>query len=122
VIFVKREGDDILFSTIRGRRKTTNMVRDPRVSLLVHSVPIQDETSAYATIAGTVELTDDPAGAFHQVMYDLYMGGATPPAEPGAQRVIFGSDRRRSTSRRRTRAPPSSSRHVLGELRLVHQR
>jgi PPOX class probable F420-dependent enzyme len=88
VIFVKREGDDVLFSTIRGRRKMTNMVRDPRVSLLVHSVPIHDENSTYATIAGTVELTDDPAGAFHQVMYDLYMGGATPPPEPGAQRVI----------------------------------
>ena len=39
VIFVKRDGDDILFSTIKGRRKTANMQRDPRVSLLVHSLP-----------------------------------------------------------------------------------
>jgi len=121
VIFVKREGDDILFSTIRGRRKTTNMVRDPRVSLLVHSVPIQDETSTYATIAGTVELTDDPAGAFHQVMYDLYMGGATPPAEPGAQRVIVRI-RHKVYVPPTYRAPAPSSRHVLGEMGLVHQR
>ena len=35
-----------------------------------------------------MELTDDPAGAFHQVMYDLHMGGATPPPEPGAERLI----------------------------------
>jgi PPOX class probable F420-dependent enzyme len=88
VIFVKRDGDDILFSTIKGRRKTTNMRRDPRVNLLVHSLPVEDEESTYATISGTVELTDDPDGSFHQVMYDIHMGGATPPPEPGAQRLI----------------------------------
>lgn len=88
VIFVKREGDDILFSTIKGRRKTTNMLRDPRVNLLVHSLPVEDADSTYNTISGTVELTDDPDGSFHQVMYDIHMGGATPPPEPGAERLI----------------------------------
>ncbi|HXA33640.1 MAG TPA: PPOX class F420-dependent oxidoreductase [Acidimicrobiales bacterium] len=85
VIFVKREGDHILFSTIKGRRKTTNMIRDPRVNLLVHSLPALGPS--YATISGTVELTDDPDASFHQVMYDIHMGGATPPPEPGAERV-----------------------------------
>ncbi|MDQ1422970.1 MAG: hypothetical protein QOD72_468 [Acidimicrobiaceae bacterium] len=84
VIFVKRDGDDILFSTINGRRKTTNMRRDPRVNLLLHSL----ETNTYATISCTIQLTDDPDASFHQVMYDLYMGGDTPPPEPGAERVI----------------------------------
>jgi PPOX class probable F420-dependent enzyme len=87
VIFVKPDGEDILFSTIEGRRKTTNMRRDPRVTLMLHS--LSDATlSAYATIEGTVEVTDDPDGSFHQVMYDLHMGGATPPPEPGAQRLM----------------------------------
>jgi PPOX class probable F420-dependent enzyme len=86
VIFVKRDGDDILFSTIKGRRKTVNMSRDPRVNLLVHGLPVAGP--AYATISGTVELTDDPDGAFHDEMYGMHMGGATPPPEPGAQRVI----------------------------------
>jgi PPOX class probable F420-dependent enzyme len=86
VIFVKRDGDDILFSTIKGRRKTVNMNRDPRVNLLVHGLPVVGP--AYATISGTVELTDDPDGAFHDEMYGMHMGGATPPPEPGAQRVI----------------------------------
>jgi PPOX class probable F420-dependent enzyme len=85
VIFVMREGDDILFSTVKGRRKTTNMARDPRVNLLLHGLPVGGPN--YATISGTVELTDDPDGAFHQVMYDIHMGGATPPPEPGAKRV-----------------------------------
>jgi PPOX class probable F420-dependent enzyme len=93
VIFVKRDGDDILFSTIKGRRKTINMSRDPRVNLLIHGLPVDRPNYAgdgpnYATISGTVELTDDPTPAFHQEMYDIHMGGATPPPEPGVQRVI----------------------------------
>ena len=88
VIFVKPDGDDILFSTIEGRRKTANMSRDPRVTLLLHSLTASAAGSAYATVHGTVELTDDPGGAFHEVMYDLHMGGATPPPEPGARRLI----------------------------------
>jgi PPOX class probable F420-dependent enzyme len=87
VIFVRPDGEDILFSTIDGRRKTANIVRDPRVTLLLHSLPAS-ATSAYATIYGTAELTDDPDEAFHQGMYDLHMGGATPPPEPGAHRFI----------------------------------
>jgi PPOX class probable F420-dependent enzyme len=101
VIFVKADGDDILFSTIKGRRKTANMQRDPRVSLLVHSLPGADGEITYAVISGTVELTDDPEGSFHQVMYDLHMGGATPPPEPGAQRLIV------RLRPRHTYAPPS---------------
>jgi PPOX class probable F420-dependent enzyme len=93
VIFVKRDGDHILFSTIKGRRKTTNMIRNPRVNLLIHGLPVDGPNYAgdgpnYATISGTVQLADDPHGAFHQEMYDLHMGGATPPPEPEAQRVI----------------------------------
>ena len=87
VIFVKPDGSDILFSTVKGRRKTANMRRDPRVSLLVHSLPGAAGEITYAVISGTVELTDDPGGSFHRVMYDLHMGGATPPPEPGAERL-----------------------------------
>jgi PPOX class probable F420-dependent enzyme len=86
VIFIKREGDDILFSTIMGRRKTTNMARDSRVNLLVQGLPVLGPN--YATISGTVELLDDPDASFHQEMYDFHMRGATPPPEPGAERVI----------------------------------
>jgi PPOX class probable F420-dependent enzyme len=103
-IFVKPDGDDILFSTIEGRRKTANMRRDPRATLLLHSLAASATDSAYATIHGTVEFTDDPGGAFHQVMYDLYMGGGTPPPEPGAHRLIV-----RVRPRRAYALPPYSS-------------
>jgi PPOX class probable F420-dependent enzyme len=93
VIFVKRDGGDILFSTIRGRRKTINMTSNPRVNLLIHGLPVDRPNDAgdgpnYASIFGTVEFTDDPDGTFHDEMYGLHMGGALPPPEPGAQRVI----------------------------------
>lgn len=88
VIFVKPDGDDILFSTIEGRRKTTNLLRDPRVTLLLHSLNASATDSAYAAVHGTAEVTDDPDGAFHQVIYGLYVGGSTPPPEPGAHRLI----------------------------------
>jgi PPOX class probable F420-dependent enzyme len=83
VIFVTRDGDDILFSTIKGRRKTINMVANPQVNLLVQSL----EEDTYATISGTVTMVDDPDGSFHQAMYDLFMDGAPTPPEPGAERV-----------------------------------
>jgi len=87
-LFVKREGDEILFSTIKGRRKAKNLLRNPRVNLLAHRLPVGSEGVAYVTVSGTVEFTDDPDGAFHQVIYGQYMGGGTPPPEPGAERLI----------------------------------
>jgi PPOX class probable F420-dependent enzyme len=84
VIFVIEEGNDLVFSTIKGRRKTTNMQRDPRANLLLHGL----ESWTWVTVSGPVTLVDDPDGAFHQVMYDRYMDGAPTPPEPGAERVI----------------------------------
>lgn len=83
VIFVLRDGDTVLFSTIRGRLKTRNMERDGRVSLLI----LHKETGQYMEIRGSVRITDDPEGTFHEEMYARYMNGATPPPEPGASRV-----------------------------------
>ena len=83
VIFVKREADAVVFSTIRGRRKTRNMERDPRVSLLALA-----PSGRYVEIRGSVDITDDPEKALLHEMYERYMGGATPPPEPEAARVI----------------------------------
>ena len=113
VILVKPDGDDIYFSTIKGRRKTANMQRDPRVSLLVHSLPGADGEFTYAVISGPVELTDDPDGSFHQVMYDLHMGGAAAPVEPGAERLIVRLRPRASTP---CRPSPGPSIGRLGSL------
>jgi PPOX class probable F420-dependent enzyme len=84
VIFVKRDGDTVVFSTIKGRLKTRNMARDPRVSLLV----ADKENPRYVEIRGTVEITEDPEKRLLFEMYDRYMGGMTPPPEPNAERLI----------------------------------
>ena len=83
VIFVKRDDDTVVFSTIKGRLKTRNMMRDPRVSLLVAA-----NVGRYVEIRGTVEITDDPEKKLLHEMYARYMGGKTPSAEPAAERLI----------------------------------
>lgn len=83
-IFVLEDGDTVVFSTLEGRLKTRNMQRDPRVSLLVVGV----EDTRYVEIRGHVEITEDPENTLGQKMYDRYMGGATHPDEPGAERLI----------------------------------
>jgi PPOX class probable F420-dependent enzyme len=84
VIFIKRDGDTLAFSTIKGRLKTRNMTRDPRVSVLV----LAQQTGRYVEIRGTVDITDDPEKSLLYEMYDRYMGGAQPPPEPDAERLI----------------------------------
>jgi PPOX class probable F420-dependent enzyme len=84
VIFVKRDGETVVFSTIKGRLKTRNMARDPRVSLLV----VDKEKGRYVEIRGSVEITDDPEKRLLYEMYDRYMGGMPPPPEPEAERLI----------------------------------
>jgi PPOX class probable F420-dependent enzyme len=82
VIFVKREGDEVVFSTVKGRLKTRNMARDPRVSLLV-----TESVGRYVEIRGAVTITDDPEKVLLHEMYDRHMGGQTPPPE-NEDRVI----------------------------------
>ncbi|MGW7417123.1 PPOX class F420-dependent oxidoreductase [Streptomyces sp. NPDC054863] len=53
-VWVKREGDDVLFSTTVGRRKEKNLSRDPRVTVLVQPA---DAPYTYAEIRGSVEMT-----------------------------------------------------------------
>jgi PPOX class probable F420-dependent enzyme len=83
VIFVKRDGDTVVFSTIKGRLKTRNMARDPRASLLVLA-----NAGRYLETRGTVDITDDPDKLLLHEMYRRYMGGETPPPEPDAERLI----------------------------------
>ena len=84
VIFIKCDGDTVVFSTIKGRLKTRNMGRDPRVSLLV----ADKQQARYVEIRGSVEIADDPEKRLLYEMYDRYMGGAAPPPEADADRLI----------------------------------
>jgi PPOX class probable F420-dependent enzyme len=56
VIWVKRDGGDVVFSTIRGRRKTRNMERDPRVSLCMYDPA---DPYLYTEIRGRIEMVEE---------------------------------------------------------------
>jgi PPOX class probable F420-dependent enzyme len=84
IVWIRRDGDDVLFSTIRGRRKTANLAADPRVSVLVTDAA---DCYRYAEIRGRAEITDDPAAALIEELAIKYTGESF-GERPGEQRVI----------------------------------
>ncbi len=73
VVWIGRDGNDVLFSTLWGRRKTTNLQRDARATLLVFP---KDNPYQYVEIRGTVTLEDDPTAAYIDEMSLKYTGNA----------------------------------------------
>ena len=84
IVWAKRDGDDVLFSTIKGRRKYANLVRDGRATALVY--PEQD-AYRYAEVRGTVTMTDDPGAELINELALKYTGQPFGD-RPGEQRVI----------------------------------
>ncbi|GAA2644388.1 PPOX class F420-dependent oxidoreductase [Paractinoplanes durhamensis] len=84
VVWVKRDGDDLLFSTIRGRVKTRNMERDPRVSLCAYDPA---NPYVYFTVEGTVGLDEAGGDALIDELSRKYDGKAWTPT-PDAVRVV----------------------------------
>jgi PPOX class probable F420-dependent enzyme len=84
VVWAKTDGDDVLFSTIKGRRKFTNLTADPRATILVYEA---NNPYAYAEVRGTVSITDDPSADLINELALKYTGE---PFEkrPHEQRVI----------------------------------
>ena len=87
VVWVRRDGDDVLFMIGIGSRKERNIRRDPRVSVLV-SPP--DEPYTYAAVHGVatfeperaVELRDELAVKYIGVTYPEHVR-RTPEAAAG---------------------------------------
>lgn len=91
VVWAARDGDDVLISTTKGRRKHQNLQRDPRVTVLVSP---KDAPYSYVEVRGTaVEMTEEPddpdARALIDRMAHEYMGADRYPLddETGEQRV-----------------------------------
>jgi PPOX class probable F420-dependent enzyme len=80
-MWVGRDGDDLVFSTVEGR----NMLRDPRVSV---SILDSADPENYVELRGRVTMTPDPDRLLHIQLSHKYDG--TDPGEdrPGAHRVI----------------------------------
>jgi PPOX class probable F420-dependent enzyme len=85
VVWVKREGDTLLFTTTRQRQKGRNLARDPRIS-----VSIYDHDDPYTTveIRGSAQLIEDEHNTLGTELSQRYLG-EDPPADPaGTDRVI----------------------------------
>jgi PPOX class probable F420-dependent enzyme len=85
VIWVTRDGDALLFSTTRQRRKGRNLARDPRISVLVVDA---DDPYNYVEIRGRAELTDDPDDALGNELTHKYMDQDAPPEPESVRRII----------------------------------
>jgi PPOX class probable F420-dependent enzyme len=86
VIWITRDGGDVLFSTVKGRRKAANLERDPRATLLVYP---GDRPYSYLEVRGTVTFTDDPDGSLIHELARKYTGAERwEKDEPGTPRVI----------------------------------
>ncbi|WP_155343274.1 PPOX class F420-dependent oxidoreductase [Acrocarpospora pleiomorpha] len=85
VVWVRTDGDDILFSTVKGRRKHRNLERDPRTSILIVD---PSDPYVYAEIRGRVTLIDDPTGALIQELSQKYYKRPFAEANPDNERVI----------------------------------
>ena len=71
VVWVSRDGGDLLISTTRGRRKALNMLRDPRVGLTVFDPADPD---LYVEIRGTATVTEDTGRAVAVRIAEEYLG------------------------------------------------
>jgi PPOX class probable F420-dependent enzyme len=86
VVWVKRDGDDILFALPKSRRKTANLNRDPRAAVVIF-----DAASPYESVQvqGIASIEDDPDGTLIDELSHKYTGGPYPGfAGPNPQWVI----------------------------------
>ncbi|MER6100279.1 PPOX class F420-dependent oxidoreductase [Streptomyces sp. NPDC001728] len=71
VVWVGRDGDDLLISSQEGRRKIKNIRADARVSLTVHD---RRDPELYAEIRGTATVAEDTGRALAVALAEKYEG------------------------------------------------
>jgi PPOX class probable F420-dependent enzyme len=84
-MWVGRDGDDLLFSTVEGRVKHRNMLRDPRVSVAVLDAA---DPENYVELRGSVTMTPDIGRKIDTQLSWKYDGKDPDPDRPGAVRVV----------------------------------
>ena len=71
LVWIGRDGDDVVISTAAGRRKERNIRRDPRVSL---SVWDRADPERYAEIRGQAAIHPDPGRELAVELAEKYEG------------------------------------------------
>ncbi|WP_328693676.1 PPOX class F420-dependent oxidoreductase [Streptomyces phaeochromogenes] len=85
VVWFKREGDTVLFSSTDGRQKIRNLRRDPRISISVY-----DLANPYTSveIRGTAEILPDEGKRLPYELSHKYLGIDPPEEKEDEVRVI----------------------------------
>ena len=95
-MWVGRDGDDLLFSTVEGRVKHRNMLRDPRVSVTVLD---SADPENYVELRGRVSMSPDIGRAVDTRLSWKYDGKDPDPDRPGAVRVVVRMAVEKATGR-----------------------
>jgi PPOX class probable F420-dependent enzyme len=75
VVWVARDGDDIVLALPKTRRKTANLNRDPRAAVVIFDAA---DPYASAQVQGTASLEDDPDGTLIDQLSHKYTSGPYP--------------------------------------------
>ncbi|MEO3749379.1 PPOX class F420-dependent oxidoreductase [Streptomyces sp. B6B3] len=82
VVWVKRDGEDLLYSTTDERLQGRNIARDPRVTVMINPA---ENPYTYAEIRGTATLTPDPEGSLLDELSLKYTGKGYREFNPNGQ-------------------------------------
>ena len=86
VVWIGRDGTDLLFSTVEGRVKHRNMLRDPRVSVTVID---SADPENYVELRGTVSMMPDVGRRVDTELSWKYDSRNPAADRPGAVRVVI---------------------------------
>lgn len=84
VVWYFRDGDDLLISTVEGRRKHQNLVRDPRATVLVFDA---DNPYTYVEVRGHVEMTTEGGRDLIDRLAQAYTGAQRYTMDDGTDNV-----------------------------------
>jgi PPOX class probable F420-dependent enzyme len=87
VVWVARDGDDLLMSTVIGRRKERNLRADPRVSVMAVN---PENPYQYVEVRGRAAMTEEGGRELIDSLAEKYTG-VRPYANdgPGDRRVVI---------------------------------
>jgi PPOX class probable F420-dependent enzyme len=85
VVWIGRDGSDLLFSTVEGRVKHRNMLCDPRVSVTVID---SADPENYVELRGRASMSPDTGRRVDTELSRKYDGKDPDPDRPGAVRVV----------------------------------
>ncbi|MCD2108559.1 MULTISPECIES: PPOX class F420-dependent oxidoreductase [Rhodococcus] len=85
-VWITHDDNTVTFSTVEGRRKHTNIDRDPRISI---SITDSENPMRRIELRGRAVIVDDPDGDLIQRLSLAYTGSTWTEKDPEARRVII---------------------------------